>query len=373
MNHQKGNKKIIGFFVGGLLLGAIIAIGLLRSQQNKKAVDISAAVGIPFIKVDDKVYTTTNLPGDVAMEYYMLENNIYNAQQNFANELATRIALAKDANKNTKTDSIPKISELLPSPPLSEAEVKQYYDKIMMQMGPGVFGGQSFEKIKPQLEARLNQQKASQILATKVQELQAGGRIQFLMPQPISPPVSLDLSSYPSRGQQDSNLTFVEVADYLCPHCRETETAIQSIYKEYKDKLKFVHVSYPLDPTGLSGALARGAFCAKAQSQDFFWKYHDLAFQVPWEKSQAPAEQDQTHYYNNVVSEVAQKSGLDLKAFQTCLTSQDAANYIKNVQNTFNESKGFQGTPTFYLNNKLLRISPEQLESTLRGALAHLH
>ena len=370
MDTKQMNKKIIGFFIGGILLGALVTSGIFLSQQRKKAVDISSALGTPLIKVDGKVYTNSELPGDAAMEFYMLENNIYAAKQNFANQVAIRIALAKDAQKPVNSSTLPKLSDLLPSSPISDVEAKQYYDKIVAQMGKGVFGGQTFDQIKAQLETRMNQQKNSELVSTKIQELQSGGRVQFLLQQPIAPPVSLNTAEYPSRGNPNSTVNLVEVADYLCPHCREAVPIMNSIYKEYENKIKFVYVSFPLAPNSLSGALARGAFCASKQGSDPFWKYHELAFQVPWDKNKAPMGQDAISYYNNVANSVAQSAGLNTTTFSACLSSPAAADYIKNVELAFNESKGFQGTPTFYLNNKIIQANPEQLSATLRAALA---
>ncbi|MES2615252.1 MAG: thioredoxin domain-containing protein [Bdellovibrionota bacterium] len=374
-------KKVIGFFLGGVVLGALVTYGVTLSLGKKRPLDIAAVtgtpvnkvqgefvMGTPLVKVDGQVYTTANLPGDAAMEYYMLESNIFNAKQNFADQVAIRIALAKDAQKKVDTNSLPKLAELLSLKSVSDAEAKNYYDAVVAKMGKGVFGNQPFEKIKPKLEARMNQEKASKIVTTKVQELQSGGRIHFLLTPPVAPDVPLNVAGYPTRGNQNSTVTLVEVADYLCPHCREAEPVMENIYKEYKDKIKFVQVSFPLAAEGLSGALTRGAYCANKQDQ--FWKYHSAAFQVPWEKSQAPAGQQPQTYFNNVAIDIAKNAGLEPKSFSTCLTSNSATEYIKSVQSAFDESKGFKGTPTFYLNNKMIQASPEQLESTLREALA---
>ena len=369
MNPKQSNTKIIGFFVGGLILGALVTYGIIHAQQKKNAVDVSSAIGTPLFKVDGKVYTSTDLPGDSAMEYYMLENNIYTAKQNFADQAAIRIALAKDTQKPVNSTSLPKLNELLPLSPVSDFEAKQYYDKILAQMGKAVFGGQTFDQIKSQLETRMNQQKTAEIVGAKLKELQASGRVQSLVQQPTAPSVALNLTGFPARGDLNSNVTFVEVADYLCPHCREAEPIMESLYKEYGNKIKFIHVSFPLAPTALSGALARGAFCANKQGQDKFWKYHALAFQVPWDKNQVPTGQDPASYYNNVTDNLAVGAGLDASAFNTCLSSNEAMSYIKNVQDSFNESKGFQGTPAFYLNNKIIQASPEQLSNTLHAAL----
>lgn len=366
-NYNNGSQlgKLIGFFVGGALLGAVVCGGVMLAQKNKQAVNVNT--GMPVLTVDGNTYTTTNLPGDANMGYYSLENNIYNASKGFMEQTALRIALAKDAGKSGA--ELPKLSELLTFPKVTEEEAKQYYDKIVSQMGSSAVGGQPFESIKAPLMQQMQQKKDNEFVTTKIQELQAKGRFKVLLTAPVAPAVPLNTASYPSRGNQNATTTLVEVADYMCPHCREVEPVMEKIYKEFSGKVKFVHVSYSLMPDGLSGALARGAFCANQQSQDLFWAYHKSAFETSWDKMKAPAGGDDAKYFNDVASEVAKTAGLNSEKFGSCLTSTEAKTYLDSLAKNFNSATGFQGTPTFYLNNKLIPVNPEQLEATLTAAL----
>lgn len=364
------SKGSFGFLIGGLLLGTVVTSAVFITKQKRQAVDLSHAVGTTLFSVDGTPYATGALPGDAEMGYYTLQNNIYNAQKEFATQIALRIALAKDAAKPISSDSLPKIEELLKSPAVTETEAKQTYDQILHQMGPSVFGGKSFEEIKPQLMARLSQQKDMQAITSKASEMEASGRIKVLLSKPEAPAVKLSLEGYPVRGNASASMTLVEVADYLCPHCRQVQPEIENIYKEFSKKVKFVQVSFPLNPTGLSGFLAKGAFCANQQGADAFWKFHERAFQVPFDKIHAPKGQNEQKAFQEETLRVATDAHLDTKAFEACLGSDAAQNYLKKVQSDFNSGNGFQGTPAFYLNNKMLDLSPQQMESSLRAALS---
>jgi protein-disulfide isomerase len=361
-------KKGLLFFIGGLALGAILTSGVFLSKSKNQAVDVSSAIGVPLLKVDGDVISTASLPKEVRMEYYMLENSIYSAKENFANQVALRMLLAKDSHKDSK--ELPPLKDLIPLQPVSDLEAKQYYDQITARMGKAVFGGQSFDQIKTQLENRINQERGAQLMNQKIDEFQKGGRFEFLLKHPESPAVDLDLTGYAVRGNPKAKVTLVEVADYLCPHCREAQPAIEKVYQEFKDKIKFVQVTYPLNPNMLSGALAKGAFCALKQGNDLFWKYHAAAFQVPWDKNNAPAGQNPDSYFSSVAVDVAKSVGLNDTAFAACLSSKEANDSLSAMQSQFNESKGFQGTPTFYLNNKMVQIEPDQLAATLKAALS---
>ncbi|KAB8039627.1 thioredoxin domain-containing protein [Silvanigrella paludirubra] len=366
---KSNNAKVIGFFVGGLVLGALAATGIMISKNSKKAVDLTSTLGKQFIVVDGKTWDSGVLPGDSAMDYFTLQSNIYNAEKNFAGQTAVRIALANDAGKKVTATELPKIEELLPIANVSDEEAKKYYDKVVNQMGPGFFGNQPFEKIKTQLQMQMSQQKAGETIMRKLQELEAGGRIKILLTPPLSPSVNLDLTGYPVRGNKDSNIVLVEVADYLCAHCRESEPVMEKIVKEFSSKVKFINIAYPLSPQGLSGSLVRGAYCATKQGESLFWDYHSKAFQVPYAKANVPTGVDPTKAFSDVAIEVAKETKLDINAFSSCLTSNESNEYILKVQGQFNSSTGFKGTPTFYLNGRLLEVNPQQLESTLKTAL----
>lgn len=359
------------FFVGGALIGGLFTTGFFLNQKNKQAVSNENVIGESLFKVDNNVYSSTNLPGDSAMSYYQLENSIYEAKANFANQLALRLALAKDnpAAAQNSEGALPTLEELLPVATPTDEEVKNYYDTILSRYGQSVFGGQNFDAVKAQLAQQLSRQKREQTIQGKIQEYTANGRITPLLAKPEAPAVQLNLTGYPVRGNAESSVTLVEISDYMCPHCRETEPAVEKIYSEFKDKVKFVQITFPLNPKGLNGALARGAFCAQQQGSDQFWKFHENAFQVGWDKMTPPKDANADEFLNGQATQVATQSGLDVSAFNSCLVSEQASQYITHLQSEFNAEKGFQGTPTFYLNNKLIQANPAQLEATLRQTL----
>lgn len=369
-HHKSSFKQTLLFFIGGLLLGGTLTAGVFINLAKHQAAPTANVLGENLFKVDGTVYTNGTLPRAVQMNYFSLSNSIYDAELNFLNQIALRIALAKDNKIDlSTTDDLPSLETLLNIQDVTDADVDAYYKSILSQYGPSVFGGQTYAQIKPQLKMQMARQKTEQVVAAKIQEFTANGRISTFLAKPEAPAVKLDLTGYPARGNPNATVTFVEVADYMCPHCRETAPMVEKLYKEFGDKVKFVHVSFPLNPAGLNGALARGAFCATQQGQDQFWKYYDHAFQVPWDKMNPKDVASADKFFNDEALEVAKQANLDTSAFERCLVSEDANNYINRLKKDFNDSTGFKGTPTFYLNDRLVQVNPAQLEETLRNAL----
>ncbi len=135
---------------------------------------------------------------------------------------------------------------------------------------------------------------------------------------------------------------------------------IEAVMKESGDKVKLVAVPYSLRPDSLSGALARGAFCAKQQSEELFWKYHDSAFAAArtkgWKATDAEAKEP--------VLEVAKTAGVDEAKFDTCLASDEAKAFVTTTASAMAEA-GVSGTPTFFLNNRRLQLRAGQKDAVL--------
>src|SRR6185503_11819576 len=143
----------------------------------------------------------------------------------------------------------------------TDAEMKAVFEQNKSRLPPDT----SFEKIKPDIERYLKNQKLGEALRAKNEELKAKNRVAILMPMPVAPKVDLNVAGLPVKGPATSQNTLVEVADYVCPHCQATQPEVEQLVKDLGDKMKFVPVNFSLRPDGLSGTLARGAYCARQQ------------------------------------------------------------------------------------------------------------
>lgn len=139
--------------------------------------------------------------------------------------------------------------------------------------------------------------------------------------------------------------------------------------KEFGSKVKFVQVNFALHQDGLSGALARGGVCAKQQSDEAFWKYHDKAFEVPAEAAKAVSP-DEAKEFSAHASKAAADAGLDTKKFDECLNAEATKKAVSDTVATYSAS-GVSGTPTFFVNNRKVTVGGQgALKKALQDALA---
>ncbi len=161
-------------------------------------------------------------------------------------------------------------------------------------------------------------------------------------PSPTAGIVQVSADDDPAIGPQDAPALIVEFSDFQCSFCARfaTETLGQ-IVDTYGDQVRFVYRDFPLTSMHpYAQKAAEASQCAFEQGK--YWQYSDLLFQ-----NQQALDVDSLKGY-------AQQLGLDTDAFNECL---DSGQYASEVQKDLSEgqSYGVTGTPTFFINGRLLR------------------
>jgi protein-disulfide isomerase len=65
-------------------------------------------------------------------------------------------------------------------------------------------------------------------------------------------------------------VTIVEFADYQCPHCKIAAESLKKVTEKFKGKVRLVFMDYPINPSGISRAVAEASHCALEQGK--FWE-----------------------------------------------------------------------------------------------------
>lgn len=144
-----------------------------------------------------------------------------------------------------------------------------------------------------------------------------------------------------------SKVTLVEFLDFECEACGAAYPTVKRILGEYEGKITFVVRNFPLH--GNSVLAAKSAEAAGEQGK--FWEMYSKLFenQREWGEKQTP----QTELFRKYAEEI----GLDMTTFNTVISS---AKYEDKIDRDKKDgiSAGVQGTPTFYLNGKVVRGVP---------------
>jgi protein-disulfide isomerase len=359
---EKGT--VIGILVGGIALGGALGAGTMKTLSRKDAVLLDnnpcSTATQPLVTVEGKTFTQNDLPLSIQGDITRIQNQSYDQLTGYLKETALRMVLAKEKGKDVNNP--PPLMELLDGSEASEQEI----NSILEAQKKNLPAGMKIEDAKKQIATYISRQKAAGALEQKLAQFEQDGKIKVL----VNPPFARALSTegQPSRGSATSAVKVVIVTDFLCGHCRHREEEFEAAVTENADKVQVTRMTFSLSPEGLSGTLARGAFCALKQSPDLYWKYHAGAKKVPLEAAHS-ASPEPTKEFNNQALGVAKEAGLDVNAFEKCLASQEAQDFVKKTNDNL-AAAGVNGTPTIFINGARMQVNPGKLSAVIKDALA---
>ncbi|MBM3381281.1 MAG: hypothetical protein FJY29_02455 [Betaproteobacteria bacterium] len=373
------NAKVVGVLLGGVCLGAAVGVAVtttvLKNNSSKSAASTGgscsvdgAASGVhaALFEVDGKVFNREDLPSELQDQLFQMQNQLHDASANMVREVALRVALANDKKiKIAAGSDIPELKTLIQPKAVSEADMRAFFEANKGGLPPGT----TFEQIRPQLEQFMQGQQQSEQIRAEVAKFEEKGRLKVLLKAPVAPLVNLDLTGLPFKGADKAQVVVVEASDYLCTHCRSANIEVDKIIEQYGSKIKFVQANFALRPDGLSGYLARGAWCAGKQGNDQFWKFHNKAFAVPLQAAN-PVSPNTEKEFTSTTIQAAQDAGIEVKDFEKCIASEESKKAIKDTS-TMLSTAGVTGTPTFFVNNRKVG-SAAQLGSAIAVELERL-
>ncbi|MFH0814713.1 MAG: DsbA family protein [Candidatus Falkowbacteria bacterium] len=160
------------------------------------------------------------------------------------------------------------------------------------------------------------------------------------------------------RGNKDSKVEIIEYSDFECPFCLKHRATMDEVYKNYKDKVKFVFRHYPLSFHENAFKAAMAVECAGEQGK--FWEMHDKAFDANESATMGV----------DAWKAAAKKLGLNTAKFNTCL---DGDKYADKINNDIKEASasGVSGTPATFINGEVVSgaYPYETLKEKIEAAL----
>jgi protein-disulfide isomerase len=206
---------------------------------------------------------------------------------------------------------------------VTEADAKKFYDQ---HKGPNT---PPFAALKPQVMEMMNRE-------ALLERLRKDQPVKILLaPQRVV----VDSSGHPSQGAKDAPVTIVEFTDFQCPFCERTQGTLKELQTKYGDKIRIVHMDFPLPFHQHALDAAKAARCANEQGK--FWPYRDALFAN--QSKLAPAD----------LKAAAKNLGLNTTEFDTCFASSKFDSQIKADQ-AAGEKVGVDGTPAFFVDGRPL-------------------
>lgn len=150
------------------------------------------------------------------------------------------------------------------------------------------------------------------------------------------------------RGAAGKDLMLVEFADLQCPHCKEAQTTMDQLAKDFPNA-RIVFQSFPiaeLHPFAFKGA-AYG-YCIEKQKNDAFFPFAAAVFDA--QSALTPETGDQT------LKDAVVKAGLDPAAIDSCAATQGTKDAVA-ASVKLGESVGVDQTPVLAVNGRLLPLS----------------
>ncbi len=148
--------------------------------------------------------------------------------------------------------------------------------------------------------------------------------------------------SQPQKGPDDALVTIVEVSDFQCPFCKRVVPTVETLHKDYGDKIRVVWMNNPLPFHKDAGPAAQLALEAHEQGGDKkFWAAHDMLF----ENQQSLSRADLEKYAGSL--------GLDVGKVKKALDGKTHQSKIQQDQQLA-QKLGARGTPAFFINGRKL-------------------
>jgi protein-disulfide isomerase len=152
-------------------------------------------------------------------------------------------------------------------------------------------------------------------------------------------------SAAPSRGPASAPVTIQIFSDFQCPFCSRVEPTVTQFMQQYEGRVRLIWRNYPLPfHQNAMPAAEASAEVFHQRGAEAFWQYHDTLFAHQQELDRAHLEQ--------FAQEIP---GIDMAAFRAALDNHTHQAEIQADMNAVTTAGAQIGTPSFFVNGRLLQ------------------
>jgi protein-disulfide isomerase len=270
---------------------------------------------------------------------YDLEYRYYSSRKStLENEVLLDLYFDEQAKKTGKAASALREAELKVADP-TEKDAKAFYEKNKDRIP------YPYDKVKDEIKSLVQREMQENKRSALVEKIKSQKKVKMMAAEPVAPKVKLEVAGFPAKGKSGAKVQIVEFADYQCPHCKHASSVLKKVIDQMKDKVEFVYVDYPINPSGISKLVAKGSHCAGQQGK--YWEFHYMAFDKQSTLSTSSSEQ------------FAKDLKLDEKKFKECFDGKDAEQLVERGRKE-GERVGVAGTPTIFINGRKANVGHDE-------------
>jgi protein-disulfide isomerase len=181
----------------------------------------------------------------------------------------------------------------------------------------------------------------------------------------------IDVKGRPIRGNPNAKVVVVNYDDFQCPFCSHAhQTLFPELLKEYGDRVAFIYKDFPLaevHPWAIHAAV--DANCLAAQSNDAYWDFADYIHSNQTVVNGERGHENQVAALDRITNTEGAKFHVDSAKLQECMKAQKEDVITASIKE--GESLGVDGTPTMFVNGRLISgaRSIDELRAILDRAL----
>ena len=279
-----------------------------------------------------KSYTEKDLTPAQQQQMFEISMQSYEQTRAAVDNMIFDIHVTEEAKKQNKPrDEIEK--KLLDVKEPSDKAVKTWFEANKTRIPPNY----QFDQIKGEIVKIVKQEEMKKKRDDLIEKIKKDKKFTLSLPKPESPIVTVNADGFPSKGKDGAKVTLLEFADFQCPHCKIASESIKKVTETFKDKVKYVYLDFPINPSGISKLVAEGSHCAEEQGK--YWEYHYKAFE-----GQATLDKDSP-------AKLARELKLDEAKFKTCFDGTKGKTMVEKGRQE-GERVGVSGTPYLLINGR---------------------
>lgn len=312
------------------LLSKVKKDGKFALIRGTAAANSPTAVAGALYSFGGKTISAVDLTPAQQQQIFELEAQKFEMHRAFIDKIVLDVYFAEEAKKKSKTaEDVEKAAFDVKEP--SEKALKAWYAKNKAHIPPNY----EFDKIKAEIVKIVKDDELKGKRTALLEKVKKSGKFALIAKMPVGPTVDVKTDGYPFKGKEGSKLTVVEFADFQCSHCKAASEVFKKVAAKYSDKMKYVFVDFPINPSGISKIVAEGSHCAAEQNK--YWEYHYKAFD------------GQTKLDKDSAIKFAKELKLDEPKFKACFEGTKGKAMVEKGR-TEGDRIGVSGTPYLLFN-----------------------